>query len=240
MKVIVLTINPYKEKDAIINAISEEGFITFSARGILNPTSKNAGLNNILTVADVTFSPTKSKYNILKESEILLTPYKVKEEYDYLTSLMLLDEVTNSLLQDEEKHKVFNHLIEAIEMLKEGKENPLLIDLIYLARILKIAGYEFEVNKCLYCQGSKSIVAFNFSEGGFICKNCFDQEHSNDLESVDQMLLMRFICNFNRENSKADSLKFKESDLKFLLNKFYEFIVDGIGTKIKSISLLNN
>lgn len=40
MKIIVLTINQYKEKDAIIEAISENGDITFLARGIFDPKSK--------------------------------------------------------------------------------------------------------------------------------------------------------------------------------------------------------
>ena len=53
MKVIVLTINPYKEKDAIISAISEKEYITFLARGIRDPKSKNAAINNALCIADI-------------------------------------------------------------------------------------------------------------------------------------------------------------------------------------------
>ena len=46
MKIIVISITQYKEKDGIINAISEEGAITFLARGIFDPKKKNAGINN--------------------------------------------------------------------------------------------------------------------------------------------------------------------------------------------------
>lgn len=36
MKIIILSISPYKEKDIIVNAISEIGLITFKANGVLS------------------------------------------------------------------------------------------------------------------------------------------------------------------------------------------------------------
>ena len=53
MKIIVLSINNYKEKDAIITAISQSETITFLARGIKDPKSKNAAINNPLMIADI-------------------------------------------------------------------------------------------------------------------------------------------------------------------------------------------
>ena len=34
----------YKEKDAMISVLTKDGTVSFLARGILNPTSKNASL----------------------------------------------------------------------------------------------------------------------------------------------------------------------------------------------------
>ena len=53
MKIVVLSITPYKEKDAIIDAINEQGEMTFLAKGILDPKNKNSALNNLLAVADI-------------------------------------------------------------------------------------------------------------------------------------------------------------------------------------------
>ena len=44
MKIIVLSITPYKEKDGIVKAISENESLTFLARGIKDPKSKNSAL----------------------------------------------------------------------------------------------------------------------------------------------------------------------------------------------------
>ena len=66
MKIIVISITQYKEKDGIINAISEEGAITFLARGIFDPKNKNAGINNNLVIADIELSEGNFKYPTLK------------------------------------------------------------------------------------------------------------------------------------------------------------------------------
>ena len=53
MKIVVLTITQYKEKDAIIDAISENGDITFLARGVFDPKNKNSSINNLLSIAEI-------------------------------------------------------------------------------------------------------------------------------------------------------------------------------------------
>ncbi len=66
MKIIVLSITPYKEKDAIIDAISEEVDSTFTAKGILDPKNKNAAINNLLSIADIDLQEGNYKYPVLK------------------------------------------------------------------------------------------------------------------------------------------------------------------------------
>ena len=74
MKIIILTINPYKEKDAVVTAISEEETITFLAKGIKDPKNQNFSLNNALSIADIELMDGDFKYPILKSSKQLFTP----------------------------------------------------------------------------------------------------------------------------------------------------------------------
>ena len=80
MRIIVLSITPYKEKDGIIDAISEQGDITFLAKGIMDPKNKNAALNNILVTADIELNDGNYKYPVLKASSILDNPMKVEND----------------------------------------------------------------------------------------------------------------------------------------------------------------
>lgn len=235
MRIITLSITPYKEKDAIINAISEEGEISFLVNGALNIKSKNSALNNQLVIADIELKDGNFKYPVLKSSNIIETPLKVKNDYYYLSSLYLLTEATKELLQEDEKQRIFNSLIQAIINLKTA-ESPWAIVLSYLAKVLKESGYEFAVNNCVFCGAKNDIVTFSFNDGGFVCRNCLEEEMERDL-TKNQMLIIR--AAFNVKDISEATFNIGKEDALVVLNKFMDFIKDSYGVTLKSIALLN-
>ena len=234
MKIIVISITQYKEKDGIINAISEEGAITFLARGIFDPKNKNAGINNNLVIADIELSEGNFKYPTLKTCSILLTPMSVNNSLEKLASIMAIAEATKSLVQDEEKGMLFDSLLGAVTSIKTDKD-PYMTLLIYLARVLKATGYEFEVNECVFCGSKKDIITFSFKDGGFVCRNCMNEDTEKDL-SNDQMLLLRSA--FNTPDYLKTSQYYTKENSIVVLNKFFEFISDSYGVNLKSVSLI--
>lgn len=235
MKIIILSVTKYKEKDAIINAVSEAGYVSLTAKGILDPKCKNHELNNILNIVDVDFIEGDYKYPLIKRSKIITSSVDLNSDYYLMSTLMLLSESTLHLLQENEYHKVFNYLEDAIISLKNS-ENYLKIALIYLARIICVSGYELEINHCVYCGTKENIVSFSFSEGGFVCKNCASEETTNDL-SPNQLKLLR--ATFLVKDYKIPDNIFNKEDGLYLLNKYSEFIEDGLGYKLNSIKLIN-
>ena len=234
MKIIVLSITQYKEKDGIVDAISENGDITFLAKGIFDPKNKNAALNNSLVTADIELQEGNYKYPVLKTSSVIDNPMKLQNDLDYLTSLMLIAEMTKQLLQDEEKTLVFNSLLAAIHALKQA-ETPWAILLAYTAKILKVSGYEFEVNRCVFCGTTSNIVTFSFNDGGFVCQDCVEEDTERDL-TKEQMLLIR--AAFNVDDISTIKYNCKKEDALKVLSKFLEFISDSYGVTLKSTSLL--
>ena len=234
MKIIVLSITPYKEKDGIIDAISENGDITFLARGIFDPKNKNAALNNILTIAEIELSDGKYKYPFLKSSVVLENPMKINNDLKYLASLMFVAETSNKLLQDEEKELIFNSLVDTISQLKAAKQ-PWEILLAFTANVLRVGGYEFEVNHCVFCGTTKKIVTFSFYDGGFVCEKCLSEDTEKGL-TKEQMLLIR--AAFNNKNIKDIDFKCNEKDGKTVLSKFIEFIKESYGISLTSEQLL--
>lgn len=234
MKIIVLSITQYKEKDGIVDAISENGDITFLAKGIFDPKNKNAALNNSLVTADIELQEGNYKYPVLKSSSVIDNPMKLQNDLDYLTSLMLIAEMTKQLLQDEEKTLVFDSLLAAIHALKQV-ETPWAILLAYTAKILKVSGYEFEVNRCVFCGTTSNIVTFSFNDGGFVCQECLEEDTERDL-TKEQMLLIR--AAFNVNDISAIKYNCKKEDALKVLSKFLEFISDSYGITLKSTSLL--
>ena len=150
MKIIVLSINPYKEKDAIVTAISEKETITFLARGIKDPKSKNSALNNILTVADIELMDGDFKYPILKSSKPLFSSLKMEMDEKYLGCIVLMDEMILNLFPSEEQYIMFPYLEKAVETLKE-KNDWLMTLLLLMSHVIRLGGFQLEVNKCVIC-----------------------------------------------------------------------------------------
>ena len=234
MKVIVLTINPYKEKDAIVSAISENEFITFLARGIRDPKSKNAPINNALCIADIELMDGDFKYPILKASKQLFTPMRLEMDAKYLGSLLTIVEIMNYLFPDEEKPRLFKVLEESITNLKK-KNDWLMTLLIFMSHAMREGGFELEVNRCVCCQKKTNIVAFSFAEGGFVCGDCITPEISRDLNK-NQMLLLREI--FNSRDFHLLESDYNHDEALVLLEKFIDFMQEAFGYNFKNLRFL--
>ena len=234
MRIIVLSINQYKEKDAIITAISQSETITFLARGLKDPKSKNSALNNPLTIADIELMDGDFKYPILRSSKELFTPMKLNMDSYYLGTLLLINEMVLHLFPDEEKAKLYVFLEGAIVALKKSN-NWLMVLLIYMAKVISLGGFALEVNRCVLCGKKNRIVAFSFIDGGFICEECANEETERDLNK-DQMILLRSI--FNAIDYRLVDSSFKKEDGLVLLNKFIDYMQEGFGYRLKNTRLI--
>ena len=235
MKIIVLSINPYKEKDAIISAISENESITFLARGIKDPKSKNAALNNLLTIADIELMDGDFKHPILKSSKPLESSLKIGMSSEYLSSLMLIDEMMLNLFPEEERCEMFPYLENALINMK-NTDDWLMTLLVFMANVIRLGGFQLEVNRCVMCGSKSKIVAFSFVDGGFICQNCFNEEIIHDLNK-NQMLLLREIV--NSSDYHLLTRNYLLDDVKTLFIKFIQFIEEAFGYHFKNLRLLN-
>ena len=231
MEIIVLKNTSYKEKDAIIEGLSEDGSHSFLVKGLLSPKSSNIILSNILVYADIEIQEGKYKHPIIKKSQVIHTPYHLEKEKSNLEVISLLDELTLSLLQEEERGAMFNLLKDAIICLEKERVDAKSIALIYFMQVIKEAGYSFEVNRCTRCGSKKSIAAFSFDEGGFICKDCLTEEVDLSL-SKESMLAIRKATLLDHYE---DVFELDDNSFKEILSKLKTFVLDYLGVKLISI-----
>ena len=236
MEIIILKVTHYKEKDGIIDAISKEGKHTLLVRSILDPKSKNAVLNNPLTIADVELSTNNARYNhdVVSSSMVLFTPINPQADLQYMSCLMLINEVTNFLLSDDEKPMIYDDLANAIYEIKKHPI-PLKVVIPYIAKILRISGYDFGVDECVMCGTRKNIVTFSFADGGFICQDCYTPDIPKQFNR-NQMLTIREA--FSTKTSSITNNDITDEEMLFILDKFFEFIFDSYGYKVKAFDLL--
>lgn len=236
MKVIILSKSSYKEKDCIYNAISQDGFISFMAKGAQDPKSKYVWLNNPLTIADVEFlQDGRYKHKVVNSATLISSPMLGASNYDYLISIGVLTEITRNLLSDEEKHLAFSECEGALNALRSGKDHYMVV-LVYLAKLIKLSGAELEVNQCIHCGARNNIVAFSFEDGGFICENCQSEDTVKDLSGT-QMKLIRYI--FRAKDYSLPNIEmYSDDDKKKILTKLKEFTDDIVGVRLNSLDTL--
>ena len=238
MKVIVLSKTNYKEKDIICDAISEEGELSFKLIHAQDNKSPYLFMNNPLTIAEVEFGDKKYKYPPVKEARLISSPLTGNESLDYLFSLSVITEAAKNILQENERHLLFKDIEQVIEALKSGKDT-LLVVLIYLARCIKLAGADLEVDKCVFCGSTQDIVAFSFADGGFVCRNCFEEAMAEKDLKPNQMKLLRYIFR-SPDYSCRKSEQFSKDDKTVVLKHLKEYVDNGLGVYLNSINSLIN
>lgn len=236
MKIIVLGNSKYKENDLIYNVISEDGSFSFKVCGGQSNKSQYVWLNNPLTIADIEFGDRRFKYPTLKEAKLIASPLFNDCDLTYLCAVSVITETVNKVLPEQEKYLFFNEIEQSLNALKSGKDK-LMVVLILLARATKFAGGELEVDKCVFCGKTKDIVSFSFIDGGFICKECFEESLANTDLTANQMRLIRYIFKSPNYNCIAID-KYTEEDKNVVLKHLREYLADDLGIYIESISSL--
>lgn len=235
MKLIILSITNYKEKDGIITALANDGVLSFNVRGLLDPKSKNHILNTPLLEVDVSFAENNHKYKTINSSKIVNNPYSTNDSLDKLAILSLIQESTNKMLQDEEKNLIYPILMQCLNKIKSGEVHPLQIGITYLLELLTITGNELDFSACVFCGNKKDIVNFSFADGGFVCRNCMDDSTTPSMNGK-QMILFRNI--FINKNNIENVPSFDYSNAIHILKLLVGYIYDALGIKLKTLSLI--
>ena len=233
MDIIVLNVSPYKEKDAILLALNKNILDSYLVKGIYSQKGTNLALATPLNIVDIALREGKYKYPVVSESKLIYSPYGSGDDLNVYASLSLIAEACRSLLDDKDKLILADELKKTIYSFKEKKIDPVLVALLFLAKAMKCNGYEFTTSHCVECDRKDNIVAFSFTEGGFLC-----QEHLQNINDAkftrDELLLIHFVLS---SKTLTNYPSFKRENGLNVLNAMARFIDEYLGVKLKSVSL---
>ena len=85
----------YKEKDAMISVLTKDGTVSFLARGILNPTSKNASSCLLFAYSNFTLNSKQDKLT-LTQGKLIKSYYHLYESLEKMASIQLVCELINN------------------------------------------------------------------------------------------------------------------------------------------------
>ncbi|HMM00601.1 MAG TPA: DNA repair protein RecO [Bacilli bacterium] len=227
-KVIILRLTQYKESDAIVTAISSNGYVSFSARGIMKINAHNGAL--IQPFNEVVVDLTEGKAgNVLKTASTIFTADASLNHLEKMSALFLLGEITLAIIKEEEDaKKIFPFLEKAIHNIEKFDELSLVM--LYLATAIKVAGFGPEVDQCVICGSKRKIVGFSFEEGGFICQNC---AYESQIEQRSTHLLNMYRYAFKISPDDICRVSFEAKDNLLILSELNQYLSDSLGIKLK-------
>ena len=229
----VIRVSPYKEADAMVNAINKDGSFAFLARGIKKMTSKNYASCLPLCYSSFSLMPSLSNSLSLKEG-IPLSPLADKDDLEYMGSVSLIYEIAGKLIQEEDATKDYPWLDEAIKALKGGF-SPLTSCLLFLCHILVNMGYGLNVDSCVICQKKTDIIGISYEQGGFMCR---DEDGDSSLIPLSPRLLKIIRYSFRCQTTDFQRVSFAKDECLLLLNQLGQYVIDVVGVSLKSLSIL--
>lgn len=229
--VVILKQIDFKDNDAIINAISEEGeYFSFFARGIRKPLSKNASSLQPFMKTQVIYFKNQKSLHLLKSAKVIENLYDFDDYQMMIAAHIILDVINDHASMNLSRNtSYYSLLFESLESIKIFDIRLVLS--VFLIKMMKSQGITLISDCCSICS-SKSVNYISVKHGGFICYECLD---SNDVQVFD----LEFLKLFRLVNSiNFDNLQYLENDLKYseiLLSLITEFYITYSGFKIRNI-----
>jgi DNA repair protein RecO (recombination protein O) len=228
----VLRVSSYKENDAMVTILTKEGLVSFLARGIFKPTSKNRAAAQLLGLARFSLNESAAGSYSLAESVPLASP-DGKEDLPTLAALSFLAELCSKTVQNEEAPEVYPWLAKTLQAMADGFD-PLTAALIFFARLLVIEGYGLNVDSCVYCGGKTGIVGVSYADGGFVCQN--DLAGDAQKASARKLRILRFIFRCGLED--LGRVSFGKDETKEIFGDLGRYLSDLTGVALRSLSIL--
>lgn len=226
---IILSETNYSESSKILNVLTDKyGLIGIMSKGCRSMKSKLHGVSRKLLYG---------KFNVYYKENGLSTLISVDVKNSYSKTLMDLEKIsyasfildlTNQVLRQTESEEIFDLLKNALEKIEDGL-NPIAITNILELKLLEYLGVSPNLDTCSMCGSDKQIVTVSSSAGGYICKNCYTNEH---LVSDKVIKMIRMYYYVDIKNIKKLDV---ESDITEEINKFLDDYYDRYtGLYIKS------
>lgn len=213
----------YGESDGIVTILTEEGLVTFKARGINKLTSKNRASCLLYSKSEFTLEEGKQNYLILTKGKLLSSNYELYSSLDYMVCLGLVSESILSFLDVNTSKELYDLFLAMTECLKT-KFDIFTITTIFLAKIIIEAGYGLDISRCVRCSKRDKIVYMSYNDGGFVCNRCLNPneevQSSEYLKSIRYTFMVKKADYFHYELKKSISLKLIREYIAYLQEVF--------------------
>ncbi len=214
---------PYQDKAVIISLLTEEGKISFIAKGVRNTKSKNAAALQAFTKVEVQYDLKEGKeLQTLKRAKALNFYRHVYSDLRLSSMASVIVDILDCLTVFQEDSSHLFQLLENSFSLWEKGENADTVFVLTLSTLLQEFGFEPNMDACVHC-GKQEVVSFSAKEGGFLCEN-HAQELASPVMKISQLKKIRLAFKARLEHYEVVNhrVDFNHHEIRLAFDLFRE------------------
>lgn len=172
-KALVLREVKYKEADRILTLLTEdEGKLTAKAPGALRKTSKFGAATQFLTWSELTLFGSRGHWSV-REGSVIEGFEGLRTDLEALAIGSYIAQVLETVSdEDAPDPQVLQLGLNALYALSHGLCEKEQVKAVFELRLMCLAGFAPELNRCVMCGGTEGEMRFAPGQGGLACPNC--------------------------------------------------------------------
>ena len=235
VKGIVLNETNYSDSSKILNVLtSEYGLIGIISKGCRNLKSKLRGSSRKLVYGVFHFYYKENGLSTLISIDVINDYPKTIMDLEKVVYASYLLDLTRQIVKQSKDNNIFHLLISALDKIEDNL-NPMVITNILELKYLDFLGVSPIVTGCAVCGKTTNIVSLSETAGGFICKDCYQNEGYYSDKAI-KLLQMYYYVDLEKI-TKIDV----NTKVNMEINKFLEGYYDRYtGIYLNSKKMLKN
>lgn len=225
----------YKESSKIINVLTPDyGIIGFIARGTKQVKNKLSGVTSKLTYGFFHVNYKEKGLSTLIEVDIINNFKSIRRDIGMMSYALYLLELADRVYRHDNDSQIYNLLIASLKKIDEGF-NYKVITNIFELKMLDFLGIRPVIDECVNCGSKDDIVTISSYRGGYLCKNCCQNEVITSIKTV-QLLRMFYYVDISKITKLDVSNEVSQELSKFI----YDYYDRYSGIYLKSREFLQN
>ena len=172
---IIISEKNYGDTSKILDILTKEhGIIGVIAKGCKTMKSNLRSVSSKLTFGIFTIYYKKDKLSILSEVDVLNNFNNIKKDIEKISFASFLLDLATQVYKQSQNSDVYDLLISGLIKINENYDSLVITNIIEL-KYLEYLGVMPNLDECTIC-GDKNIVTLSSDKGGYLCKNCLNNE----------------------------------------------------------------
>ena len=238
---IILTETNYSESSKILNIFTKEhGLLGVMSKGCRNMKSKLRGVSRKLLYGTIHIYYKPNGLSTLIGIDVINSFSKTIMDLEKVSYASFILDLTHQVIKQNDDPEIFDLLKDTLIKIEEGL-NPLALTNILELKLLNYLGVSPSIDYCSNCGSDKQIVTLSSDVGGYICKNCYNNEPLVSDKTI-KMIRMYYYVDI-KNITKLDVSREVSIEINRFLDDYYDRYT-GLYIKskdfIKKINSLEN